>query len=236
MKFNRNALCYCGSGKKYKKCCMRIDAERARQVSRLKGPHAWAGFFTPELEASLRESAQDNGAVRVAAEAWNADSVNDAFQDALFRQHALCDASTPPLIDTATTVTVADPDRLAALKSGLGGSHQTLHEVTECKPGKGIRLADRLAGDDRFIGDPELAKVLEPLEVIIGRVARFEDRNILLPGWEKVYFRGRKAAIADLRGQMTEAGCADDDLDARRGWLNREAPRVTTRARGARPQ
>ena len=134
------------------------------------------------------------------------------------------------------TRTDSDPPRLAALKTGLGDSHQTLYEVTECKPGKGIRLADRLVGDDRFIGNPELAKTLEPLEVIIGRITRFEERNVLLSGWEKVYFRGRKAAIADLLGEMTNAGLGDDDVDARRAWLNREAPRVTQRARGARPQ
>ena len=39
MNANRNDPCPCGSGRKYKKCCMDVDAQRQREPFRLK-----AGF------------------------------------------------------------------------------------------------------------------------------------------------------------------------------------------------
>jgi hypothetical protein len=236
VKLNRNALCHCGSGKKYKRCHLRTDSERSRAVSKLATPARWLKFFAVELESSLATRAAEDATVQEAARAWGTGPFADTFAEPLFRQHAIYDLSTPPLVAQGTTTNTADPKRLDALKTALGASHQTLLEVTECKRGRGIRLADRLDGTDRFVADPDLAGVLQPMEVIVGRLAEFEERNVLVEGWEKVYFRGRKAAIADLRTQMDEAGLAEDDADARRAWLTREAPTVTRRAREATPR
>ena len=235
MKLNRNSPCHCGSGKKYKRCHLRADSERSREVSKLSTPARWLQFFAVELASSLAIRAAEAPSVQEAARAWNAGPLTDTLAEPLFRQHAMYDLSTPPLVAQGTTTNTADPKRLDALKTALGDSHQSLLEVTECKRGKGIRLADRLDGTDRFVADPDLAGVLEPMEVIVGRLAAFEERNVLVDGWERVYFRGRKAAIADLRTQMDTAGLAEDDVDARRMWLNHEAPSVTRRARAANP-
>ncbi|MEZ4465604.1 MAG: hypothetical protein R3F43_14295 [bacterium] len=104
-----------------------------------------------------------------------------------------------PLIARAESADDLSGQRQEALRTALAQSWLSLHEVIECKRGKGVRLRDRLLERDRWVGDPQLALELEPMEVVLGRVIAFDKRNVLLEGYEKVWFRGRKAAIADWR-------------------------------------
>ena len=71
-----------------------------------------------------------------------------------------------------------------------------------------------------------LADSLEPMEVILGRICQWKDENILLPGWEKVRFHGRKKAIDEVSEAMQEDGFDEDAAEERVIWLRREAARV----------
>ena len=105
--------------------------------------------------------------------------------------------------------------------------------MTACKRDRGIHLKDHLTGAEGFVRDTELAKTLEPLEVVLGRMTQWNNEYVLLPGWEKVRFRGRKALIKHLQNEMVEAGLEEDDLDFRIAWLRREALGTAQRARKA---
>ncbi len=240
MKLGRNDPCHCGSGKKYKKCHQREDEQRAREVKSLNTLAEWIEHYGGALESATLERARAEEAVQAAARSWfEGEAPDDPLADAVFRQHALFDmaiAEGQTLVATAEIdSTGTEPALIEKLVEALARSWLSVHEVTECKLGKGLRLVDRLTGRSRWVGDPALAEVLEPMEVVLGRVVLYDKKPMLLGGWEKVYFRGRKKAIADLEGWIAEDGFESDDSDGRILWLRREAARVARRARAATP-
>ncbi len=101
MKVGRNDPCPCGSGKKYKKCCLAKDEAAARQAAQeratalrsvepLAGDDPFAGFpsYTPPPPPERRPRSPEEAA---RAELWTAFEVADtAEQPALFRR-ALAD-------------------------------------------------------------------------------------------------------------------------------------------------
>ncbi|MEZ4431521.1 MAG: SEC-C metal-binding domain-containing protein [bacterium] len=240
MKPGRNDPCHCGSGKKYKKCHLSIDDERAREVKQLDTLAEWISFYTRALEDDVIERARGEEAVQSQARRWFGEALpEDPLADQHFRRHALLDLA---IAEGRTLIAGADieapagePGRVEALRDALARSWLSLHEVTACKRGRGIRLVDRLTGRSRFIEDPALADQLEPLEVVLGRVVILDKQPMLLDGWEKLYFRGRKAALRDVDAMLTGDGFEADDSDGRILWLRREAARVAERARAARP-
>ncbi len=240
MKLGRNDPCHCGSGRKYKKCHQADDERRAREVKSLQTLAEWVAHYGGALETASLERARGEEAVQAQARRWfDGEPPADPLADALFRRHALFDL---PIAEGQTLVAQAEidatgtePEHVQTLVEALGRSWLSVHEVTECKRGKGIRLVDRLTGRSRFVADPALAEVLEPMEVVLGRVAIHDKKPVLLEGWEKVWFRGRKAAIRELDAIIAEDGFEADDADGRIIWLRREAARVARRARAARP-
>ncbi len=52
MSISRNAPCPCGSGKKYKQCCLDADTERARSLRLVQGAEPGVGASAPELGVS----------------------------------------------------------------------------------------------------------------------------------------------------------------------------------------
>lgn len=240
MKLGRNDPCHCGSGRKYKKCHQAEDERRARQVKSLRTLAEWIAHYGGALETAGLERARSEEAIQAQARRWfEGDPPADPLGDPHFRQHALFDMA---IAEGQTLVarveieaTGTEPDRVQALVEALARSWLSVHEVTECKRGKGLRLVDRLTGRNRWIADPALADVLEPMEVVLGRVVVYDKKPMLLDGWERVWFRGRKKAITDLDAELTDDGFEPDDGDGRILWLRREAARVARRARAARP-
>ena len=121
------------------------------------------------------------------------------------------------------------------MRDALTSSHFTALEVIACRRGKQLVLLDRLVGEEIEINDPALTETLEPMEIVIGRVARWQDHAFLVPGWEKMYFRGRKAAIKNMVGVMSEHELDDDDVELKQTWVKREAIAVVQGLRAARP-
>lgn len=240
MKLGRNDPCHCGSGRKYKKCHQREDDQRAREVKSLNTLAEWIAHYGGALETAGLERARAEEAIQAAARGWfDGEAPADPLSDAVFRQHALFDmaiAEGQTLVATAEIdATGTEPELVQKLVEALARSWLSVHEVTEVKRGKGLRLVDRLTGRNRWVGDPALAEILEPMEVVLGRVVLYDKKPMLLEGWEKVFFRGRKKAIADLDALLTEDGFEADDADGRILWLRREAGRVARRVREARP-
>jgi len=200
VKLNRNDVCHCGSGKKYKKCHMEADEARQRGRRNLTTLHQWVSFHTGSLVASVREAARSAEPVQAAfAELFDGNLPSDPLADPVAEQVALYDV----VVGEHALITGGVNEELAAghaesLRMGLARTWLSLHEVVQCKRGKGVRLRDRLLDRERWVGDPALAEKLQPMEVVLGRVLGIDKRNVLLDGWEKLAFRSRKAVIADL--------------------------------------
>ena len=237
MKLGRNDLCHCGSGKKYKHCHMRIDAARSREMKSISGGAEWIQFYSTELNNAVLADAREQVALQGPSQHWPCDQ--EAFSDALFIQHALYDLPVGPqgalIMESSPENTTESQKNLDAFKASLSKTHISLLEVQECRRGKSIKFQDRLTGRECFVHDAKLSEALDPMEVIVGRLVEWDEQNLLLPGWEKVWFRGRKAAIRELDEAMNELDLGTDDPESRALWLRREAPRVVRRAREARP-
>ncbi len=237
MKIGRNDPCHCGSGNKYKKCHQAEDEARAREEKSLETHAEWVEFHGRALRDAAR-GALDAGALTDAAAEWFGDAAPaEPLDDAAFLQHALYDrppAEGEPAIAHAAPADRPLSDPVIALRAALAASHASLHEVTESKLGRGVRLKDHLTEAERWIADPALAERLQPLEVVFGRVVIVDKRPVLLEGFEKVAFRGRKRAILDLKARLAEADLPADDADAQRRWLRAQAPSLARRVREAR--
>jgi hypothetical protein len=241
MKLGRNDQCHCGSGKKYKKCHMQMDASEQREVRQLEGGAAVLEFYSKKLNSDMAPKALEHPAAQAASRSWFGDTNAAALDDAAFIQHILYDLSVGaqgPLIREATLSDASiDASQVKALGDALADTHLSLLEVTESKRGRGVRLLDRLTNESVFVDAAQLADTLEPMEVLLGRVGTWDDKKVLLPGWEKVWFRGRKAVIRECLAAMAEDGLMEDDeADVRQIWLRRQAHQVALRTREASPK
>ena len=72
------------------------------------------------------------------------------------------------------------------------------------------------------------------MEAIVGRVITVNERNVLIDGWEKIAFRGRKAAFRDLEAARDAAEI--DSSEAQVKWVKSQAVAILKRARAAQPQ
>ena len=236
-KIGRNDPCSCGSGKKYKSCHMAQDEARDRQRSQLSTVSAWLGYHGDAALGAGLAAAEATGR---RADAFAAFATNAAPDDPIALGFAACDF---PLDDNADVgvshATRAAPaadtrpedveDRALVFKA-FAESHLSIHEVLECKRGKGVRLRDVFTGADDFVWDEQLGDSLEPLEYVLGRRLGFAERPLLALGWEKLAFRGRKRLVAAQRAAF-EAAQDHEDPVVRRAQLKALAPSLAAAVR-----
>ena len=236
-KIGRNDPCSCGSGKKYKSCHMAQDEARDRQRSQLSTVSAWLGYHG---EAALNAGlAAVQAAGRLTA-AWGAFGPSASADDPVALGFAACDFP----LDTDSDVGVSraasagaspdarpeDAEDRALVFQAFADSHLSVHEVLECKRGKGVRLRDVFTGADDFVWDERLGDALEPLEFVLGRRLGFTERPLLALGWEKLAFRGRKRLVAAHRAAF-EAAQDHEDPAVRRAQLKALAPSLAAAVR-----
>ncbi len=229
MKLGRNDICHCGSGRKYKKCCMKLDLAQEREEKEQRGSPAMLGTLGKRLVDQCQTALDESASVQSAKQSW----IN-AATDPLFLEHACFDLCPIGALQNANINT--DPETVSRAADALSASYLSILEVTQSKRAKGIELHDHLTGKTAFVSNADLATQLEPMEVIIGRLGTWDESLTLLPSWEKLYFRGRKAAIRDLQVSMSEDGIeSDDETEIREAWVRRSTAKIVQRAREATP-
>jgi hypothetical protein len=229
----RNDPCHCGSGKKYKKCHLEQDEARKRQSRQLETVSAWLGYHAAAVFAQAERVLEASGARAAALETFGPVSGADEVH---FRSFATCDFPLDALGRVAVSrptdpdgVTVAPAPRgdeegdQDALRDVLAKSHLSVHEVTECKRGKGVGLRDVFTGAEDFVWDDALGDALEPMEYVLGRKVQFTERPLLMPGWEKLRFHVRKRVVQALRADF-EAALDQEEAGQRLPRLKALAP------------
>lgn len=174
----RNALCPCGSGKKYKKCHLAEDEvrvngparEEARRLAERDAIHALDERLT---ERMLRLAEQRWGRAFDVAEALDAIGIPEedaGFFDAFAAHHFAGPPGFPPrellLREEGGRL---KPDERAWLES-QAGALVSVWEVTEVVPGEGIRLRSLLGGEERFVREVAGSRVLKPRDTLLGRL------------------------------------------------------------------
>ena len=121
MKLNRNDVCHCGSGKKYKKCHLEEDEARVRERRSLATLAQWVAFHATGLRTAVREAARQAEPVQAAMAALGGD---DALGTAIGEQIALFDVVVDEraLIATAESADDLSGQRQDALRQALAQS------------------------------------------------------------------------------------------------------------------
>lgn len=187
----RNEPCLCGSGRKYKQCCLRGEhAQRAAPADRGIGVAiAWirkefrrqvpgaieTGFFAgiePQIVADALAALGDERVQDV-----NAKIGDFVLSEAIFERDEGRGRGIDWVLDRAPRLSDAQRDFLAR----LADAPLRLYEVVESRPGEGLQLRDAIDGSRSppFIAEPLAATTLGAGAMIGARVLRWPDRTEL---------------------------------------------------------
>lgn len=176
---NRNAPCPCGSGRKYKKCCLirQQDVEgrqlRAqRELARLKAEVGGAD------DALARWIEHETGQHPIhGALDYEADEPGAPLYDvcALFHSGDGVRSWLEAFLDTDPRLDPAERRWLEAQRASWVG----LWEVLDVRPGKGLRLRCRLTDEVRDATAYAIGPDMLPHTHIVGRVVDYNGRSLM---------------------------------------------------------
>ncbi len=216
----RNDLCHCGSGKKYKKCCLALDQGQARTIRALNTPAQWVQFHWQQIDAQITPLVA--GQMGMIEQRWDASVRIPAFAS-FMNQHALLDVGQhqEAIGDIVRQTDQGDAEKISTFASALSKTHLSCYQVSQCRYGQFIELEDQFSGALIMIEDEELSRTLQPLEAVCGRVVHFNEAWTLLPGWSKLVFRARKKVFSEVRGHYETMGADLSDEEEMRALLKR---------------
>lgn len=249
----RNEPCPCGSGSKYKKCCLAKE-DAARQASAAVATEG-ADLRRTALDALTTYSmrGQFGQQARPYFEAYRLDrplpdgaSEADVHLKFFFYWHfdaVLSDRGTIAEMFLASDGRTL-PTRQRALLQRLTTARLRLYEIEEVRVDEGMRLLDLRSGEHAWVRERSATHQLERWDVLAARVVAEEDGVLGMEGGAYVFAPGMKSAlVAELRKEerriRRKRGAVDDDALFRRFapivhglWLDRVVspprPRIVT--------
>ena len=197
METGRNAPCPCGSGKKYKNCCLKTlkpdrDSEWRRQ-----------GETYGRLDEQLRDFAEralGRAGMNAAFEEFlmwpdgELDPVFLEYQGVLFCSWSIFDwryepediddpLRLPPGVTPAAYFLETQKGRLGetekALITAISQAPFSFHEVIRCEPGRGFLLKDVLTGEEIDVLERSASKDAREGDILFGRIATLGEVSML---------------------------------------------------------
>ena len=175
-KVGRNAPCPCGSGKKYKKCCMAGD-ESARRTS---GKPASAHQIDNRLVDEIVDFA-----VQRFGESW-VQAVEDLGDPEELPQLIVPWAVYDLVVEGKTAAQwfhEAQRKRLSKTEQAWLAAQEdawlSMWEVVGVDPGSSVSLADQLTGETRDVADVEASRSAAMRDVILARVVDYGGQSLL---------------------------------------------------------
>jgi hypothetical protein len=207
----RNDPCPCGSGRKYKRCCLGAEAGR---VAALPFTPAERERALGALQAFVERREFDEEHALAEDEYWGDDLEDDELDEAMQLEasqagYDLWFAADRPVDDDSgqTPVELFLEREGGGLGTGereylvrLRASHVRLYEVVEVRPEEGLRLDDLWTGERLWVPERLGTRQVVRWDLLAGRLLRgaqgdwaLEGMPFLLPAGE------REAALAELR-------------------------------------
>lgn len=212
----RNAPCPCGSGKKYKKCCLREEDELAvrhreegtavshaldwlaqqypQQVAEALEVEFFGAFEDIELERLNKVSPKLQEMVHINSYEW---LINDAYIEVKGKRTPVRNL----LLSTGGVL--LDPAGRAWLQA-MGESPLSLYEVRQVKPGEGMELADLLRPENTpvWVNERAASGSLVRLDIFGTRLIR-RDGAFVMSGAAYPFARDKALACRDdILGEM----------------------------------
>ncbi|MBW2603541.1 MAG: SEC-C domain-containing protein [Deltaproteobacteria bacterium] len=198
MKHGRNDPCPCGSGKKYKKCCLNaISAPVDLLYRRLSETH---NRLVDRLMDYAAERFEDMAVAVAMAEflVWPDEAPGEDF----IEQHQqlfwpwfcfnwINDPEDTPLdlhwpVDQTIAESYAESqkDRLDSMELKLITAHSrrpfSFFEVVECRPGKGFLLKDIFTGEQTDVLERSGSESTHPGDILFGQVIKIDHVGMLI--------------------------------------------------------
>ncbi len=228
-KIGRNAPCPCGSGKKYKKCCL---AKAGPPVDLLR--HKLGKAYDDLMERLLAFAHTDLGDNVLAVAAaefllWPEDEVPEELIDdhlPLFMPWFLFNwvydpDDTDAVLGMPANRTIAgiylsdNAPRLDELQVRLAEAAMdkplSFHEVTGCQPGRGFSLKDIFTGAETRVLDKTASETVEAGDILFASVATVKHVSILMGCSTIIFQPSWKPAVINLRKHLKKRNASISD-------------------------
>ena len=225
MKPGRNDLCPCGSGKKYKHCCLNAESVQAAAPADLswRRLRALLDGFTTEM---LRFTAEAYGPLSL-HEAWDEFTGHDDLEfdpDTPLMQLFMpwyfhCWAPDPvatkvvnkslhEVIPTAAYLSAKGRQRDPLLRRYLNSlltAPFTFFEVLACDPGTGMTLRDVMTQEEHAVTERAASRGMESGDLLFGQLASVDRLTMLEASNGFAISPMEKASIIKLRAHIASA-------------------------------
>ncbi len=218
----RNQLCPCGSGKKFKHCCLR--AEPAAAETPQQTLHRRVRAAIQNLTQELLRFVDKYPGRECFAEAWAQFSPEEGapfdpksphmpvFIPWFFHQWTPAAESTPftKLVSRAATVSGEylarrrrnlDPLLVRYLEA-CNATAFSFHEVVQAEPGRGFLLRDLILERERFVSEISGSQGAQRGDIVFAQVVDIDGLSLLDGFGQVVIEPGDKPAIIELRKAM----------------------------------
>jgi hypothetical protein len=226
MKPGRNDPCSCGSGKKYKHCCLRAESAAvetpeeflrrriravidglSEQLLRFAGSRlgaglideAWADFSLGEEETFNLKTPHLPVFMPWFFHQWFPDPKNTRFPDLAAREATVAGEF------LARQRRHLDPLLIRYLEA-CAGAPFSFHEVVSVEPGRGFALRDLILERETFVSEHSGSRSARPGDILFAQIVALEGLG-LIEGWGlNVIQPGEKPAIIELRKTIRGRG------------------------------
>jgi hypothetical protein len=223
MKISRNAPCPCGSGQKYKKCCLPKEEARDFSYRRISQTYqSLTGKLMNFAENSLGPEAMEEAIDHFLLWGEELDTM-EAIEDLspvmlpwiLFSWYLMdfeiqeLDFDIPLPADTTVAELYARkrPNKIDDLEFHILESVDRLvfsfHEVTSVSPGSGFACTDILTGNTHRVTDHGASEYLRQGDVFFCAISRIDDVDLLAPASPVTFPLSWKTHVIDLRASLT---------------------------------
>jgi SEC-C motif len=244
----RNDLCPCGSGKKYKHCCLRAAADSAASPEAL----AWR-----RVRRALDEFAMASTMLPFVAETYGTDALEEAWEEFSGAEEPF-DPETPHIqvfmpwffhrwspdpystqvVDAALherSPTTLFLERIGArldpvIRRYLGSCVEapfSFHEILRCDPGHGFQARDLFTGEERAVLERSATQGMQPGDIVFGQLVTAEGITILeaaslcfIPPIYKIELIDFRKKLLRGESRFTAATLCDWDLELIERYLD----------------
>lgn len=197
---NRNDKCYCGSGKKYKNCCMEKDIERERYTRRLtESQKQYAEIYTKICNYSREDKFKES--MESAEEIFymlNTENVRSRF-DKFFNTYFINDY----ISENAMTITQLyfnenkTTENEKRIMQSMINSYVSIYTI-EKKEKERVILKDCFLNEEIATDDVNLLKDFEEGDSVIARIVEVSGVNLLIDITVKIVESTGKFMVEDI--------------------------------------
>lgn len=209
MKSGRNDPCPCGSGKKYKKCCLSLTytAKGKEDSIRERLVHDLLKFFSNKYEDSLDDAYPEfwedfNPEEHLDENTLPLADIN--FWEWIVHDYMIDDENEKTLIDLymeSNRKLTSDEHRVLTM---MKHSIISLYEVQEVFPGKGLLLKDLLLGSEYDVSEKAATGSVRKWDIFAARLLHIDGKHIMSGSAYPYHLNQKEEMLRDIHAEFDD--------------------------------